>query len=91
MNWHFAPELPTEPGLYVVLDDSANARPQLLRWSAHAPGWRLGARTERVDAFLGPLPVCAFPHAEVEHLFAPPARDVPLQPHRAPNYRNNRR
>lgn len=72
MSWRFAPDKPTEPGLYAVLQtDIAGDMPRLLRW-AHGE-FRLGARSERFVAFFGPIPECAFPHAEVEHLFNEPA------------------
>lgn len=89
MGWQFAPARPTEPGLYVVVDDCAGARARLMTWSRESTAWRLGARVERVDAFYGPIPAVTFPHAEVERLFAPPAREVPLRQQRP--HRSNRR
>lgn len=79
MDWHFPPELPTEPGTYVVAERVTGAPLRLLRWTRLSTAWRLGARVEPVDAWAGPIELPAFPHAEVEHLFAPPARNVPVR------------
>lgn len=92
-GWRFAPELPTEPGEYLAISFYPGAKPQFIWWSAESIDWRLGARKERVDAWCGPLPkrptAPPNPHAQVENLFAPPAREVPLRQQRP--QRSNRR
>ena len=88
MNWRFPPETPTEPGLYGVQTSTvAGDMPRFVRWHSAGAGWRLGVRREAVTAFYGPIPACEFPHADVDPLFAPPARDVPIP--RAPKRRTS--
>ncbi|WP_223621188.1 hypothetical protein [Lysobacter sp. ESA13C] len=79
MNWAFSPATPTEPGLYVTTTLSEGSKPQLIRWHAKSDRWRLGARVEKVDAFLGPitLPSSSPEHASVNHLFNEPASHSP--------------
>lgn len=74
LSWQLAPATPAVPGLYAVLQTTVPGdTPRFLRWTGSGAGWRLGARREPVVAFLGPIPDCRFPHAEVEHLFSAPA------------------
>lgn len=88
MNWRFAPDTPTDAGLYAVMTSTvAGDLPRFLRWHSTGTGWRLGARREAVSAFYGPIAECVFPHADVDHLFAPPTRDVPIP--RAPKRRTS--
>lgn len=79
MNWGYSPATPTEPGLYVTTTFSEGSRPLLIRWHAKSDRWRLGARAERVDAFLGPitLPSTTPEHTCVDHLFNEPAPHSP--------------
>lgn len=53
--WGYSPDVPTQPGLYLVATYSPSPRPLLLHWSRDNRDWRHGVRLERVDAFYGPI------------------------------------